>query len=87
MEDEKNQQSAEKALSRQEPEFMEIVRKRYLEKNADVALQIVEEHQKLKSALEKYDKWITRLEKGDTAVFADYKRRRKQLEEIDDLDF
>lgn len=76
----------ENSLAKQEPEFMEIVRKRYLEKNADVALQLIEERDKIKAALDKYEKWVKRLEEGDTTVFGDYKKKRKMLQELEDYD-
>lgn len=67
--------------------LMDAVHKRFIEQNADVAIQLISERDKLKKAYEKFDKWVKRLETGDVSVIKEYKKKRKQAEEEEDYEF
>lgn len=62
----------------------ETVQRRYMEKYADEAIQLLGEFKKLEKAVKKYEDWIRRLDEGDATVLEEYKKKRKQLEDEED---
>lgn len=69
------------------PDLMDVVKRRFMEQNADTALKIVSEHRQLTKALAYYEKLMAKLKEGDISVFDDYKKKRKRLEDEDGFEF
>jgi hypothetical protein len=69
------------------PGFLDAVKNKYLERHAEKALQLIEERDRLKKALDKYEKWVSELEAGNVKVLDQYSRERKKLEDQDLYEF
>lgn len=80
---------ADKSLTKIEKGFTEIIKKRYVEQYADDAIKLIAEYKKLEKATQKYADWVKRLEEEDDipGVIEEYKKERKQLEDIDGYEF
>lgn len=68
-------------------DFLDVVKKRYIEKNADTALKIIEEYEQLKKATTFYEGLVTRLKEGDATVFEEYKKKRSEFEDSEEYVF
>lgn len=75
----------EKSLINIEKGFSEVVKKRYVERFADDAIELIEEYKKIERAYLKYGQWVTALENEEDIpkVIAEYKKTRQELEDVD----
>lgn len=70
--------------------LVEAVHRRYIEKNADTVIQLLEEKQKLEAALKTYSNWVEKIEQGGeeaTKALKEYRAERKKMEETDEYVF
>ena len=67
--------------------FLQTIQRRYIEQYADTVLKMIDDQKKLQKAVTKLDAWLKRIDAGDFTACEEYKKRRRNLEEVDDSEF